>query len=137
MVALDIWYDQTPKDDERNVVICVNTAAERDALIARIEETSDNVAPPMIQVAHSGVKRTTALEVGLGKEKGFIGCTSRAEGGWTVGNGDADTTVDCIYMGNRSEVPVKVGVPMSTVCQGLHELLVSGARPSVVESDAS
>ncbi|WP_410597235.1 Imm1 family immunity protein [Amycolatopsis sp. lyj-23] len=76
MVALDIWYDQTPKDDDGSVVIRVNTATELDELIDRIiAETADNVAPPMIQVALSGVKRSPALEVGLGKEKGFIGAS--------------------------------------------------------------
>ena len=137
MVALDIWYDQTPKDDEGNVVIRVNTAAEPDALIDRlIEETAGNVAPPMIQVALSGVKRSPALEVGLGKEKGFIGCTSRTEGGRTIGDGDPDTLVAYIYMGNHSEVPAGVEVPMSTVRRGLHEFLVTGVRPGVVENDA-
>ncbi|KDN23139.1 Imm1 family immunity protein [Amycolatopsis rifamycinica] len=137
MVALDIWYDQTPKDDEGNVVIRVNTAAELDELIDRIiAETADNVAPPMIQVALSGVKRSPALEVGLGKEKGFIGYTSRTEGGWTVGDGDPDALVDYIYMGNHSEVPASAEVPISTVRRGLHEFLVAGTRPSVVESDA-
>ena len=90
----------------------------------------------MIQVALSEVKRSPALEVGLGKEKGFIGYTSRTEGGWTVGDGAADTMVDYIYMGNHSEVPASVEVPMSTVRRGLHEFLVTGGRPSVVESGA-
>jgi hypothetical protein len=138
VVALDIWYDQTPKDDEGNVVIRMNTAAELDALVDRItRETADHVAPPMIQVALSGVKRSPALEVGLGKEKGFIGYTSRTEGGWAFGDGDPDTLVDYIYMGNHSEVPASVEVPIFTVRRGLHEFLVAGGRPSVVESDVS
>ncbi|WP_410640456.1 Imm1 family immunity protein [Amycolatopsis sp. lyj-346] len=136
MVALDIWYDQTPKDDEGNVVICVNTAAELDELIDRIiAETADHAAPSMIQVALSGVKRSPALEVGLGKQKGFIGYSSRTEGGWTVGDGDPNAVVDYVYMGNHSEVPASVEVPMSTVRRGLHEFLAAGARPSVVKSD--
>ncbi|TKG58457.1 Imm1 family immunity protein [Amycolatopsis palatopharyngis] len=81
MVALAIWYDQTPKDDEGNVVIRVSTAAELDELVDRIlGETAEHDAPPMIQVVLTGVKRSPALEVGLGKEKGFIGYTSRTEG---------------------------------------------------------
>lgn len=136
MVALDIWYDQTPKDDEGNVVTRVNTAAELDELIDRIiEETAEHVAPPMIQVAISGVKRSSALEVGLGKDKGFIGYTSRTDGGWTVGDGDSNALVDYIYMGNHSEVPANVEVPMTIVRRGLHEFLATGERPSVVESD--
>ena len=137
MVALDIWCAQTPKDDVGNVVIRVTTAAELDELVNRIvAEAADHAATPASEVALSGVQRSPALEVGLSKEKGFIGYTSRTEGGWTVGDGDADTMVDYIYMGNHSEVLASVEVPMSTVRRGHHEFLVAGARPSVVESDA-
>ncbi|MEU0792441.1 Imm1 family immunity protein [Amycolatopsis sp. NPDC005961] len=89
-----------PKDDAGNVVIRVTTAAEPDAPVDRIiEETAEHTAPPMIQVAFPGVKRSPALDVALGKEKGFIGYTSRTEGGWTVGGDDANTMVDYIYTG--------------------------------------
>lgn len=135
MVVLDIWYDQTPTDDEGNVVSRLNTAAELDALIDRIiGETADNVASPMIQVALSGVKRSPALEVGLGKDKGFVGYASQTEGGWAVGGG-GDTMVDFVYMANHSEVPASADVAISTACCGLHEFLVARARPNVVESD--
>ncbi|SFB63148.1 Immunity protein Imm1 [Amycolatopsis marina] len=138
MVALAIWYDQTTKDDEGNVVIRVSTAAELDELVNRIlGETAEHDAPPMIQVVLSGVKRSPALEVGLGKEKGFIGYTSRTEGGWTIGDGDPNAVVSCIYMGNHSEVPASVEVPLATVRRGLHEFLATGERPSVVESDVA
>ncbi len=89
----------------------------------------------MIQVAISGVKRSPALEVGLGKDKGFIGYTSRTEGGWTRGDGAADTMVDYIYLGNHSEVPASAEVPMTNVRRGLHEFLATGERPSVIGSD--
>ncbi|MGW4484975.1 Imm1 family immunity protein [Amycolatopsis sp. NPDC004368] len=137
MVALDIWYDQTPKDDDGNVVIRVTTAAELDELLDRIiSETADHVAPPMIQVALSGVRRSPALEVGLSQEKGFIGYTSRTEGGWTVGDGDPNAMVAYTYMGNHSEVPAGVEVPMTIVRRGLHEFLTTRERPGVVESDS-
>ncbi len=133
MVTLDIWYDQTPKDEDGNVTIRVTTAVELDTVIDRIlKETADHAAPPMIQVAISDMKRSPVLEVGLGQEKGFIGYTSRTEGGWTQGDGDPVTMVDYIYMGNHSQVQASVEVPTSSVRAGLHEFLGSGERPSVV-----
>ncbi|GAB3735525.1 Imm1 family immunity protein [Amycolatopsis oliviviridis] len=133
MVTLDVWYDQTPKDEDGNVAIRVATAAELDALLDRIlKETEEHAASPMIQVAISGMKRSPVLEVGLGQKKGFIGYTSRTEGGWTQGDGDPNTMVDYIYMGNHSQVQASVEVPMSTVRAGLHEFLGSGERPRMV-----
>lgn len=133
MVALDIWYDQAPKNDDGDVVIHVTTAAELDELIERIlQETANHAAPPMIQVAISGVKRSPALEVGLGKDKGFIGYTARTEGGWTRGDGDPNVVVDYIYMGNHTQVPGDVEVSLDEVRRGLHEFLRTGERPTVV-----
>lgn len=138
MVKLDIWYAQTPEDDDGYVANRVTTAAELDELIARIlAETAGHAAPPMIQVAISGVKRSPALEVGLGKDKGFIGYTARTEGGWTRGDGDPSTVVDYIYLGNHTQVPADVEVPLSVVRQGLHEFLSTGERPSVVDCPES
>ncbi|KFU80772.1 Immunity protein Imm1 [Amycolatopsis lurida] len=138
MVALEIWYDQTPDNElsEGDPAIVVTTPSELDQLIERIlRETADHVAPPMIQVALAGVERSPVLEVGLGKEKGFIGYTSRTEGGWTVGDGDPDAVVEYIYSGNVSEVPASVEVPMADVRWGVHEFLRTGERPSMVEND--
>ncbi|TNC23725.1 Imm1 family immunity protein [Amycolatopsis alkalitolerans] len=135
MVALDIWYDQAPKNAAGDVAIRVTTAAELDTLIDRIlAETTGNAAPPMIQVALAGVKRSPALEVGLGKDKGFIGYTARTEGGWTKGDGDPNAVVDYIYMGNHTQVRGDVEVPLSTVREGLHEFLATGERPNAVGS---
>lgn len=138
MVALDIWYDQAPKNEHGDVVNHVSTAAELDELVDRIlEETAGNAAPPMIQVAIAGVKRSPALEVGLAKDKGFIGYTARTEGGWTRGDGDPNAVVDYVYMGNHTQVPADVEVPLLTVREGLHEFLRTGERPSVVNGTES
>jgi hypothetical protein len=135
VVPLDIWHDQTPKDDDGSVVIRVKTAVELDEVNDRvIDETAEYVAPPMIQVAIAGVKRSPAPQVGLGKDRGFIGCAARTEGGWTVGDGDPDAVAGCIYKGNHSEVSASAEVQMTVGCRGLHEFLATGGLLSVVES---
>lgn len=136
MVALEIWYDQTPENDlsEGDPAIVATTAAELDQLIDRIlAETADHVSPPMIQVALSGVERSPVLEVGLGKEKGFIAFTSREIAGTTNGDGDPNAVVEYVYSGNVSEVPASAEIPMPEVREGLHEFLRTGQRPKIVE----
>ncbi|MFE0020436.1 Imm1 family immunity protein [Amycolatopsis sp. NPDC059021] len=135
MVELDIWYDRTPKNDQGDVVIHVSTAGQLDELIDRIiHETADNAAPPMIQVAVSGTKRQ-GMEVGLGKDKGFIKYIGRTEGGQTRGDATPDLVVDYVYMGSHTQVPAEVEVPIDLVRRGLHEFLATGERPSVVSAE--
>ncbi|MFD9896501.1 Imm1 family immunity protein [Amycolatopsis sp. NPDC059027] len=140
MVTLEVWYDQEPENDfgPGDPALVVSTPAELDELIDRIlAETAEHVAPPMIQVAIAGVKRSPVLEVGLGQDKGFIGYISRTEGGATHGDGDPNTLVDYIYMSNHSQVPASTEVPMDTVRRGLREFLATGKRPSVVQTDGA
>jgi Immunity protein Imm1 len=108
VVALDIWYNRAPKGDDDDPAIHVSTAAELNEVIDRIlAETVDHMAPPMIQVSISGMKRSPVLEVGLGQDRGFIGYTA-ADGGWTRGTGNPATLVDYVYMGNHSQVSARV-----------------------------
>jgi hypothetical protein len=140
VVALEVWYDQTPENElsEGAPAIIVTTPAELDQLIDRIlRETADHVSPAMIQVALSGVERSPVLEVGLGKEKGFIGFTSREDAGMSRGDGSPDVVVEYIYGGNVSEIPASAEVPMGEVRRGVHEFMATGQQPSVIERDAS
>lgn len=76
VVTLEIWHDQEPENDfgPGDPAILVQTTDELDTFVNRVlEETKDHLAPPMIQVAPAGVKRSQVLEVGLGQDKGFLG----------------------------------------------------------------
>lgn len=135
MVELEFWYDQEPENDlsEGDPAIVIRTAAELDELIDRVlAETKDNRVAAMIQVGIRGNLGYPILEVGLGQEKGFLQYHAE-DAGSTKGNGSPDALAEYVYMGNLSEVPADVEVPLSTVRQGLHEFLRTGERPSVVE----
>lgn len=135
MVELEVWYDQEPANDlsEGDPAIVVRTSDELDALIDRVlEETKDNRVGAMIQVGIRGNTGYPVLEVGLGREKGFIQYHAD-DGGSTKGSGSADKLAEYVYMGNLSEVSADVEVALDQVRRGLHEFLVIGERPSVVE----
>lgn len=136
MVTLSVWYDRTVRADNGDVAFAVTTPQELDDLVDRIQaETSDYLAPPMIQVALAGgTRRGPMMEVGIGAEKGFIGYTGPDEGGWTQGDGDPDALADYVYMDSHSQIPANAEVPMDVVRRGLHEFLATGgACPSVVQ----
>ncbi|MGQ0838781.1 Imm1 family immunity protein [Actinokineospora sp.] len=104
-----------------------------DALVDRVlDETKDHVAPPMIQVVLADVRRSPVLEVGLGRDNGFIGYSSRDEGGWSRGDQTLTGTVAYIYAGSSSEVPASAEIPTEQVRRGLVEFWETGRRPSTV-----
>lgn len=138
MVELEVWYDQEPENDFRagDPPIVVRTSDELDALIDRVlTETKDHRVGAIIQVGIRGHSGYPILEVGLGREKGFINYHAN-DGGSTEGAGNADELAEYVYMGNLSEVPADVEVPVPLVRQGLHEFFRTGERPSVVRSSS-
>ena len=131
MVALKVWY-QHAGDDEASPLV-VETTQQLDDLVDRIlSETADYRVPPMVQVAVAGDWKRGVMEVGLGQDKGFI-LYQTSDGGDTQGDGNPEDVVEYVYMGNLTEVPADVEVPMQMVRRGLHEFLETGTRPSVVK----
>ncbi|MDQ3402933.1 MAG: Imm1 family immunity protein [Actinomycetota bacterium] len=134
MVELAIWCDQNPENDlgPGDPAIIVRNSVELGMLIDRVlAETGRHRCPVMIQAGINGNNGLPVLEIGLGQTKGVIHCHAR-DGGGTKGNGNSDDRVECVYMGNLSEVPADSEVPIADVRSGLHEFLSTGKRPSVV-----
>lgn len=126
----------THPDQDENGSIVVRTSDELDALIDRVlTETKDHRFGAIIPVGIRGHSGYPILEVGLGREKGFINYHAN-DGGSTEGAGNADELAEYVYMGNLSEVPADVEVPVPLVRQGLHEFFRTGERPSVVRSSS-
>lgn len=140
MVELAVWYDQEPANDlsEGDPAILVRTATELDALLDRVlTETKEHRVGAMIQVGIHGNTGYPVLEVGLGQDKGFISYHAE-DGGSTKGTGSPDSLVEYTYMGNLTEVPADVEVPLDDVRRGLHEFMRTGGRPrTVVVEEAS
>ncbi|MDQ3576474.1 MAG: Imm1 family immunity protein [Actinomycetota bacterium] len=130
MVELAVWYDQDEDQDE----IIIRTEDELNVLIDRVlDETKGHRCPAAIQVGVKDNEGYPVLEVGLGQEMGFIQYHAE-DGGSTSGDGNSDSYVEYVYMGNLSEVQADVEVSIQQVRQGLVEFLRTGARPSVVQS---
>jgi hypothetical protein len=133
VVALEIWYNQTPANDynEGESAIVVETVAELDALVDRVlSESKDATVPPMIEVSVKGDFKAPVLEVGLGQEEGFIHCLSK-DGGWSVGDSALTGTVTYDYMGQVREVPESNEVPVAVVRNGLREFMATKAAPEL------
>lgn len=130
-MALEVWYRHA--SDGATSPVVVETAQQLDELIDRIlGETASHRVPAMVQVAVAGDWKRGVMEVGLGRDQGFI-LFQTADGGSTKGIGSPGDVVEYTYMGSLSEVPADVEVPIQTVRRGLREFLETGARPSVVQ----
>ncbi|WP_082860028.1 Imm1 family immunity protein [Alloactinosynnema sp. L-07] len=133
MVELEVWYDQDAENDygSGDPAYVVSTVGELNALVDRVlVETRDHRCPAMIQVNVHG-QRLPVLEVGLGRERGFI-VYHAEDGGSTKGDGDPLARVEYVYMGSLSETSADVEVGLHDVRHGLMEFMETGQRPSVI-----
>jgi hypothetical protein len=135
VVTLEIWYDQTPDDDdhEGDPAIMVHTVQELDALVERVIAAGrGGTVAAMVEISVAGDSGSPTLEVGLGTTKGFIHYLARDADPWTAGGSTLTGDVLYDYMGSVQEVPAHVEVPIGVVREGLREFLASGRKPAAM-----
>ncbi|MFD9891320.1 Imm1 family immunity protein [Amycolatopsis sp. NPDC059027] len=132
VVTLEVWYNQEPDNDysEGEPAILVTTPEELDALIARVQtDTKDVAVPSMVECSVAGDPKQGVFDMGVGVEKSFVIFMApdavRTQGGSTPGE-----YVAYDYMAHVREIPADCEVPMDEVRRVAGEFLSTGKVPA-------
>ncbi|WP_168200465.1 Imm1 family immunity protein [Allokutzneria sp. NRRL B-24872] len=129
-MALEAWYGI--EDDEPTVI---EDGADLDALLDRmIVDGQGFDVPPLAELSHQGQGGWLVSYVGLDPRRGTGFMTySDPSGSVTSFNGGADTkAVEYDYMGHQRQLPANAELPLADIRKAVHELVVTGGRPSCV-----
>ncbi|WJK33486.1 Imm1 family immunity protein [Solwaraspora sp. WMMA2065] len=135
MVALEVWFDQVPKNDfgPGDPVIIVDNLADLDKLIEHVlTVTAGRQVPSVVQANILGASGLPVIEAGISHDRGFISYTDRSGGFLSIGvtSGSSEATYD--YMGNEHIVPDSAEIPLSKVRQWLADFIATGGPSATI-----
>ncbi|WP_158605588.1 Imm1 family immunity protein [Amycolatopsis panacis] len=132
MVTLEVWYNQEPDNDysEGDPAIVIETPEELDALIARVQaDTKDVAVPSMVECSVVGDPQRGVFDMGIGQATGFV-MFMTSEPAQTHSDGNSGEYVVYDYMAHVREIPASYEVPMDEVRRVAREFLATGTVPT-------